>query len=250
MRLADIHCHILPYVDDGAEHVEEMEKLLRVDAEQGIQVVCATPHLRHGMFESTDEAVREQFKRAADFIGREELPITLCLGREYFCDAHFFERTKTGTIIPLGSGNTVLTEFSGGYTSETIVKYTKAVMEAGYAPLIAHVERYGSLDADGVSRLRDLGAMIQINAGSVLGREGLRRKRYVWGLMKRDLVDVVASDAHDPVYRPQELGTCAVKIENKLGQTYAQKVLWDVPLKILSLDEGETGVGIRRTEAE
>lgn len=239
MRLADIHCHILPYVDDGAEHAEQMELLLASAVEQGIEVICATPHLRHGMFESPDEEIIRQYHRACQYIEERELPIRLFLSREYFCDDTFLKRLSKNQLIPMGSGNTILTEFSGRYSAEKIEGYLKKVLDAGLTPLIAHVERYGSLDEDKIRRFTEMGARVQVNAGSVLGREGHWQKKLCWSLLRHGLVDAVASDAHDPVYRPNELGQCANKIEHKLGQARAQKVLWDGPVEILSLDKGE-----------
>lgn len=239
MRLADIHCHILPYVDDGAEHMEEMEKLLASAVEQGIEVICATPHLRHGMFESTDEEIIKQYHRACDFITEKNFPIRLFLSREYFCDDTVLERLRENKLIPMGSGNTILSEFSSRYSAVTIEGYLKKILDAGLTPLIAHVERYGCLDESWIENFVHMGALIQINAGSVLGREGHLQKKLCWKLMRRDLVHVVATDAHDPDFRPNELGLCANKIEHKLGQAYAKKVLWDNPVEILSLNKGE-----------
>lgn len=250
MRLADIHCHVLPYVDDGAEHTEQMEKLLRSAVEQGIEVICATPHLRHGMFESTDEAIIKQYERACEYIRERDLPIRLLLGREYFCDESFLERLGVGKLIPLGMGNTVLAEFSGRYSAELIRRYIRGILDAGLTPLIAHVERYWQLSEADISDLVGMGAKLQVNAGSVLGREGRRQKKLVWRLLRQDLVHAVASDAHDPVYRPNELGLCAVKIERKLGQAQAWKVLWDGPVEILRTDEGEVDLGIRGAKAQ
>ena len=235
-ELADIHCHILPYVDDGAEHLEEMEQLLSLQAEQGVRLVCATPHLRTKMFEAGDEDVFKQFERAKAFVESGKLPLKLCLGREYYCDSSFLERLEQGEVMALGDGNVVLTEFSGRYSFETICNFVRRILIAGLRPLVAHVERYPAVsgDTDRVAQLIDMGALIQINAGSVLGREGSMQKRFCWKLMKQDLIHVVASDAHAPDYRPPELGLCANKIERKMGEDYAKCVLWDNPLEIVS----------------
>lgn len=235
--LADIHCHVLPYVDDGAEHLEEMQQLLTEQARQGIRLVCATPHLRQGMFNAGDEEVKRQFERARDYIRTQKLPITLCLSREYHCDDRFLTLLEQGRVLPMGNGNTILVEFSSRHSVETICDRLEKVIRAGYRPLVAHAERYPAV-REGIAqveRLIGLGAMIQINAGSVLGREGWRQKHFCWELMRQDMVHVVASDAHGPQYRPVELGACAHKIEHKMGRTYAQKVLWNDPCEIVSL---------------
>lgn len=237
MRLADIHCHILPYVDDGAEHLEEMEQLIIEQAKQGVCLVCATPHLRRGMFDASDEEVKHQFERARTFIRLNRLPVYLCRSREYYCDRRFLALLEQGKVQPMGKGKALLVEFSGRHTFEVICERLQRVQAAGYLPLVAHVERYSAIHRDTwqVRQLRALGARIQVNAGSILGREGLRQQRFCWELMKHDLVDVVASDAHGPEYRPVEMGLCAHKIENKMGKAYVQKVMLDGPFSILAL---------------
>ena len=233
--IADIHCHVLPYVDDGAEHSAEMEELLVSSAKQNVRVLCLTPHFRSGMFTSEDEAVLRRFEQAKAFVEEQDLPLKLYLGREYYCDKEFLERLEAGKILPMGGGKTLLMEFSSRYDLETILKYLERVQKEGYRPLVAHVERYpaANSDTDEVKRLIAAGAMIQVNAGSLLGREGHRQKAFGWKLVKQGLVDVVASDCHDPSYRPPELGECARKIESKAGKETAQRVLWDTPMKIL-----------------
>ena len=241
--IADIHCHLLPYVDDGAEHTAEMEEMLVSQAEQNVRVICFTPHLRARMFTSSDEEVQRRFEQAEEAVQRKRLPIRLFVGREYYCDKEFLERLENDELMTMGGGGALLMEFSGRYDTETICGYIRWAKLAGYRPLAAHVERYPAISAgvDQVKMLIDAGARIQVNAGSLLGREGLRQKMFSWKLMKQGLVDVVASDAHDPKYRPPELGECARKIESKMGQSIAQKVLWDNPLQILSLQTEERG---------
>ena len=82
IRIADIHCHILPYVDDGAEQKEESMALLESQYQQGVRVICVTPHLRKGMFETPDEVVIEQFERLLQRARAFEGKIHLYLSRE------------------------------------------------------------------------------------------------------------------------------------------------------------------------
>ena len=81
--------------------------------------------------------------------------------------------------------------------------------------------------------LRASGALLQVNAGSVLGREGLRQKQLVKKLLQKELVDVIASDAHDVRIRTPELELCARQIEKKYGRSLAQRLLCDSPKAIL-----------------
>ena len=234
MVIADIHCHIIPYVDDGAAVIEEAMALIRTQYNQGIRLICATPHLRHGMFESSDEEIIRQYTRLKSLATSRFQGLELYLSREYHCDKLFREHLKSYTILPLGRGNHLLIEFSSRHTVEQIQEYIDLVQSYGYQPLIAHVERYPAVSSeDQIRGLIRQGAKIQVNAGSVLGREGLKKRLFVHKLLKKGLVDVVASDSHDTVERPCELKKAYELIEKKMGSNAARNVFWENPANIL-----------------
>jgi protein-tyrosine phosphatase len=233
--LADIHCHLLPYVDDGAEDLSISLQLIASEAQQGVRTICVTPHLREGMFGSSDHWIREKFAQLEEEIRQQNIPVRLCLGREYFYDSGFRRRLAEGRVIPLGNGTTLLVEFSTQHDFEVLLEGVERVQRAGYQPLIAHIERYFATcgQVDRVRQLIDAGAMIQVNANSILGDEGFKRRMFTRKLLKYQLVHVVASDAHDPRYRPSKIAQCATYIEKKMGPEYAQIVLRYNPLSIL-----------------
>ena len=241
-RFVDLHCHILPYVDDGALRTEESEQLLDMLYQPGVRVACATPHLRHKMFETPDDEIRLQFAELQAYADRQAYPLRLFLSREYHCDALLRERLQSGTILPLGEGNAVLVEFSHLHDYESILGWVSDLRERGYQPLIAHVERYPALEGslDKVSGLIQKGARIQMNAGSVLGHEGLRQARWSRKLLRESLVHVIASDSHDPVDRPPELDACQRYLRKKVGDACAEALMRDNPMQILSTIEKES----------
>lgn len=235
MELTDLHCHIVPYVDDGAYTMEEAAALLRMEAEQGVRTICLTPHLRAGMFESSDEKILDQFEKLCAFVEKENLPLTLFHSREYHFDRLFRKRLEEGNVRPLGKKNYLLVEFGGRHSAQDMLSAVELVKAAGFYPLIAHVERYAPIaqDLNLASRLVEAGACLQINAGSVLGREGMKQKHLCAKLMKLDLVTAVGSDAHDTKIRRPELDACAAYLEKKIGRDYASRVLCSNPHDIL-----------------
>lgn len=241
MKLIDLHCHILPYVDDGALRTEESERLLDMLYEQGVRVVCATPHLRHRMFETPDDEIREQFRALCDYAERRAYFMRLFLSREYHCDKLLQQRLEAGKLLCMGAGNTVLAEFSQLHDYDYISAWVTDLRQRGYQPLIAHVERYPALagSPDKVSALIQNGAKIQMNAGSVLGREGLRQARWSKSLLKESLVHVIASDSHDPMDRPPELDACERYLRKKVGDAYTDALMRDNPMRILSTIDKE-----------
>ena len=233
--LVDLHCHLLPYVDDGAYDEDECLELLKREADQGVRTICMTPHLRADMFESTDAEVQQRFDLAERLVREAELPLTLCLSREYHFDRILRARLLTRELRPLGR-NTLLVEFGGRSSAEEILDAVKLVKRAGYVPLIAHVERYLPLHQDWAfaHELLESGALLQINAGSVLGREGLRQKLLCRKLLQKNLVTVIASDAHDADVRVPELALCAEHLESKYSRSLAQRLLCGNPAAIVN----------------
>lgn len=236
IRSADIHCHILPYVDDGAEQKEESLVLLKSQFEQGVRVVCCTPHLRKGMFETPDEVIYEQFQklkeRARIFRGK----MHLYLSREYYCDSSFIRRIEAGNVITMGNGKYLLTEFSSRYSEKELYEYIRLIRKCGYRPLIAHVERYPEVkNLKSVEKMIHLGAKIQVNAGSLLGREGIKQALWARKLIKNHLVHVVASDAHDTESRPPELAKTAAYLKKIVGETETRNLLYENPITILNI---------------
>lgn len=235
LELADIHCHLMPYVDDGAYDEAESLALLKLEAAQGVRTICLTPHLRAGMFESSDEAIERQFALVQELVREAALPLRLYHSREYHFDRLFRSRLERGDLRPLGAGSCLLVEFGGRHSAEDMLDAVALVRDAGWRPLIAHVERYGPTQQDWTFayELREAGALLQVNAGSVLGREGRRQKQLTKRLLQKELVSVIASDAHDVRVRTPELGLCARHIEKKFGRETAQRLLCDGPKAIL-----------------
>lgn len=234
--MIDIHCHILPYVDDGAFDMDVALELLEEEADQGVSRICLTPHLRQDMFETPDKKILTIFERLKKTVEEEEIPIALNLSREYYYDANFHRCLSSGQVIPLG-GKVLLVEFSYSTDYRLLEEAALDVLAAGYQPMFAHVERYYAIQENPelAERLLALGVRLQVNAGSILGSDGRHEKKTARYLLKKNYVFAVASDTHDPRFRAPNLGKCSRFLEKKFGREYAQKLLHDNPLSILSL---------------
>ncbi len=233
--LVDLHCHVMPYVDDGAYDKEECLELLKMEAAQGVRTICLTPHLRADMFESTDEIVLEHFAQAEELVREAELPLKLYHSREYHFDRIFRKRMAAGELRPLGNSDFLLLEFGSWDRADEILEAVAMVRSARWRPLLAHAERYEPLQRDWrfARELCEAGAFLQVNAGSILGREGLRQRLLCRRLLQNQLVHVVASDAHDVSLRRPELGTCEQFLEKKYGEKTARLLLQSNPQAIL-----------------
>ena len=247
--LTDLHCHILPYVDDGAETLDEARAMLLLQQRQGVETVIATPHCRAHMFTSPEEEIQRQYDRLLALIGQTpELNIRLLLGREYYCDHAFEELLQQHRVRCLGGSRFVLMEFSARHSAESLYHFVGLAVHLGYRPVLAHAERYPFVQKD-IGILEDvisMGAWVQVNAGSLLGEEGWRQKHLCFRLLRRHMIHLVSSDAHHPDYRAPNLGACARLIESKTDRETAYRILQHNPAVITAASakertEDETG---------
>lgn len=240
MRLTDIHCHILPGVDDGASNGRIAITMLNQLYKEGVRRIILTPHYRVGMFEPSVADIQHRYmllKKYAAGIGRDGIEVYL--GCEYHRDDEMITNLKSGKRPTLAGSRYVLVEFSSMDNYARIRGSVYELVSAGFVPVIAHVERYPVMvkNLENVKNLIDLGAMIQVNADSVLGIHDWRMKRICKKLMKREEIHFIASDAHDLKERPSRLRKCADYVERKWGREKAEEIFVRNPSRIL----GEMG---------
>lgn len=231
--MIDIHCHLLYGVDDGADSLEESCRMLHRAAEQGINKMILTPHYRHGMFSFPVKPISEHFKELKSYAADEGIEIFL--GCEYHMDSDCISHMRSRRTLTLAKSSYILTEYSHVSEWPFIERMTEEVLRNGYRPVIAHIERYPAVmsDLSRAAQLRNMGAMIQVNADSVLGNEGRQQKGFCKKMLKEGLVDIVASDAHGIRYRVCNLKQCHDYIARRYGEGTARKLTSTNPARIL-----------------
>ena len=231
MTLTDIHCHMLPKIDDGPDSVQEVRALLAGACAQGVRRIIVTPHFRPEMFEASMKRIRYSYSRMKELAG--EMGMHLKLGCEWYRNEDMVRLLKEKERPSLAGSRYVLIEFSTNDLFQTVYNYIYELQLNGYRPVIAHIERYECCkNLENVRELRNLGACMQVNAGSLLGESGRHVRKYCQKLMKSDLLDFIASDAHDVKVRRPNLGDCAALVEKQMGKEYARRIFVKNPGKI------------------
>ena len=202
----DIHCHIVPGVDDGATDIEETGKLLRMEYEQGVRTIIATPHFRF-----------------------------VYLGCEFHTNMEMISMLRENKVMTMAGSRYVLTEFSHNSEENYIRERLSALLSGGYKPIVAHIERYEATrtSMDFVEELVDMGVCMQINADSITGKDGFFTKRYCNRVMKQDLLHFVGSDCHNSTKRISRIGEAYRVVTAKFGQDYADELFIRNPERIL-----------------
>ena len=213
--MIDIHTHIIPCVDDGSPSLEESMKMIRHEIDIGVDTIICTPHHIYGKYEKSVEEIKEQYNLLVKEVEKEKLPVTLLLGQE-ICYTHREDQIrmlKEGKLLTLNNTNKVLLEFSFTREPEDLTEVIYNFSVNGYQVIVAHVERYEWITYNKVLSLRSEGALIQINSNSYLGLATWKEKRFTRKLVKKNLVDFVASDTHS--FRPSTLNIAFNKIKQK-----------------------------------
>lgn len=230
--MIDIHSHLLFGVDDGADTIEESIEMLEDARKQGVTDMILTPHYRRQMFAYPTDVIEGHFDKLRQ--RAEHIDINLYLGTEYHVNSSIIEYLQNGRCKTLANSNYVLAE----YEYDTEYKYIKATVQElllhGYIPIIAHVERYGCMqELTCVDELKDMGALIQVNADAVLGIDGFKAKQYTKKLLKSGYVDFVASDSHGMKKRKNNLGKCRDYLYKKYDSQYVDEIMEENALAII-----------------
>jgi protein-tyrosine phosphatase len=199
--MIDFQNHVIPGVDDGAADVEQAEEALRELASQGVTTVVATPHLSGAL--STSPAALEQALAEIDRGWAELLAVapgvagvTLLRGAEVMLDTPAPDLSDPR--VRLAGTAFVLVEFP----FMTVPPFASAALfeqkMKGWIPVLAHPERYSNLheDLSDAEEWTRVGALLQVNSGSLLGRYGEVPRRMAWALLERGMVSYLSSDYH------------------------------------------------------
>lgn len=204
ITLIDIHCHIVPHLDDGASDNTMAMNMIKIAQDTGIDTIIATPHYIKGEMECTRQQIIESVKKLNDDIKTFGFKITILPGQEIFLIPEILDNMES--VMTLGDGGIfMLLELPLShmpiYTQDVLYK----LRLNGIIPVIAHPERNSiiSRDLNAARRLIDNGVLLQVNSSSLRGVFGRTAEKTARTLLKEGLVHFIATDAHtDGTRRP------------------------------------------------
>lgn len=232
----DIHTHLLPGVDDGAPNMTEALKLVRMAYQNGTRVIVLTPHYR-GRFKKNSPAwIQETFSVFSKMVEKELPQMKLYLGNEVYYEQETPKLLADKRVLSINDTHYCLLEFGPGALKSQIITGVAETIRNGFVPIIAHVERYDiCCRADGlIDEVLAQGALLQVNADSIMGKHGLKVKFFCHNLLKEQKVHFIATDAHDINKRPPLLRECFLRIHKRYGSEYAHQLFYDNALAIIN----------------
>lgn len=202
--MLDLHCHLLPAIDDGATDLEMALQMARIAVGDGITTIACTPHIYPGMYENNAGGIRLAIASLQSELHQRDLPLRLLVGADVHMVPGLIEGIRIGQIPTLADSRYLLLEPPHHVAPPRFEDVIFELMAAGYVPVITHPERLTWVEEhyDTFVRLVSRGVWMQITAGALTGRFG-GRPRY-WGerFLGEGHAHLLATDAHHPQRRP------------------------------------------------
>ena len=237
--MIDLHCHVLPGVDDGPAGLADALAMCRMAANDGCTTLVATPHQRHPAFpELTRDAIESAWRQltAAIAASAEEYPRVL-LGAEVRVDSDLLTDLERDApeVLPLAGGRYLLLELPRGPAGPEPEELVHELLLAGWRPVLAHPELIPWLaeDLQRLAGLAERGALLQVTAASLTGGFGRYPAQRAWEIVEAGLAHFVASDSHSPTWRPPGLTAVRNALAQRLGGAAAARLLVDNPERVL-----------------
>lgn len=238
MGMADLHCHLLPGVDDGAASEEESCQMAHLAAESGVTAIAVTPHCNvPGQFKNYRDSVLEaRFLRLRELLLHRKIPVTLYSGMEVYVTPEVPELLRKRRLLTLGGSRYLLVEFAFDEPCRYMERMLAEIRHAGCVPVVAHPERYYAIQED-PEILMDWArtdTVLQINKGSLFGMFGRHAARTAHWCMGEGCVHLIGSDAHSPYRRTPRLSDARDYAAELDSPEIADFLLRENPMRILN----------------
>lgn len=230
--MIDIHHHLLWDQDDGSTSLELSIEMAQMAAEDGITHIACTPH-SNGYYTYIPETINAKIAKLQRMLEQEKIPITLGRG----CDFHTsYDNIQHARVEPrrfsLNGGAYLLVEIPDHALPPTLNEVFYQMQLDGLIPILTHPERNLTLQKD-MSRIKDWlrsGVLVQVTAGSVMGRMGRTAQRIAHELLAKNWVHFLATDAHNTTSRPPQMRAAMELVAEKYNPEYAHLLCISNPL--------------------
>lgn len=234
--MIDLHCHILPGIDDGAPDIAVSLEMARLFVADGVSVVAATPHILPGLYANTGPQIRAAISDLQTALDAEGIPLRLVSGADNHIVPDFVSALRSGHLLSLSDSRYVLVEPPHHVPPPRMEELFFNVQVAGFVPILTHPERLTWIKShyDTITRLASAGVLMQITAGSLAGTFGRNPRYWAERMLGEGYVHIIATDAHDTDRRPPNLSVGRDIAAKSVGNDEAAQLVHYRPSAILS----------------
>ncbi len=236
--MIDIHCHLLPGIDDGPADMFAALDLARQAVADGVTHCVVTPHIHHGRWENSKGGINSAVEEFRTALQKAQVPLTIGFAAEVRICTEILTMLPANQIPFLGSWEgqrVMLLEMPHSHVLPGTDKIVAWLLKHGVRPMIAHPERNKDVmrRPEKLQPLIDLGCLFQVTAGSVAGQFGEVAQERAVELLQMGVVTVLASDAHHVKRRPANLSAGRDAAAEIIGAERAAELVYENPLRIV-----------------
>lgn len=233
----DIHCHMLPDADDGADSIETACTMAQAAADDGVRAVILTPHCSapDAPFYLPAEQILEKTERFKTELSLRSIALDVLPGAEVLATPQFPYFFAHETFLTLNGSRYFLVEFDFEEEPDFTLYILDLITAAGLVPIVAHPERYLFLETAPwlPKQWKQIGALLQLDKGSLNGHFGKDAQYAAVRLLTSHMADVIASDAHGPLRRTPVLSHCKNAVKKLCDEGYVKELFTKMPARIL-----------------
>lgn len=235
--MIDIHNHILPGIDDGAQTLEDFLNMINIAKEDGITQIIATPHFYRGRYENNYDDIVKLLKRVDMEKKKLGTDVEIIPGQEVFLDNYTLEAFKEGAIKGINDTRYMLIELPMNRMDKNIFNLLYELRILGIVPIIAHPERYMYIieKPTMINEFIQENCLFQINSGSITGIFGKEIKKVAEILIKNGIANFIASDSHSTNRRRPNMKK-PLELVSSMNRDIIMQIL-DNPEKLLNNQE-------------
>ncbi|HET6245698.1 MAG: capsular biosynthesis protein [Bacteroidetes bacterium] len=194
----DIHSHLIPGIDDGAQVMEESLQIIDYFKSQGYQKLITTPHVMSDYYKNTPEIILSGLAKLREAVKNAGIEIELEAAAEYYLDFDFEQKIDQNKLLTFGD-KYVLFELGFLSPSDSLNNAIFLMQTNGYKPVLAHPERYTYWyrDFNKYYELKEKGVLFQMNINSLTGHYSLDTKKIAERMVDEDMIELLGSDCHN-----------------------------------------------------
>jgi protein-tyrosine phosphatase len=233
--MIDLHCHILPGIDDGPTDLSVSLAMARCAVDDGIRITACTPHIYPGLYENHAEGIRSAIAAFRLALAEANIPLQLVEGADTHLAPDLLAGIRGGRIPTLNGSRYFLFEPPHHVAPPRLEDSVFTLVAAGYVPVITHPERLTWIEEHypAFQRMLQAGAWIQLTSGSLTGRYGPRPKYWSERILDEGLCHILATDAHHIDRRPPLLAEAREAASRRLGAEEATHLVMTRPQGII-----------------
>lgn len=247
--MIDLHCHLLPGIDDGAPDLQTALDMARAFVDQGVEGVACTPHILPGLYHNTGPQIVAAVAAFREQLANAGIPLVVVAGADNHIIPDFVQGLRSGHLLPISNTRYVLVEPPHHIAPTRLDELFFDILVAGYIPILTHPERLTWVEGkyDLIESLASRGVWMQLTTGSLIGLFGTRARKLSERMLRDGMVQIIATDAHDLKARPPNLVSGQKAAAQIVGAAEAHRLVVTRPAAVLldwpPSDIAKPGVG-------